>query len=208
MKILAFLVALAAVGQRQPQEAPKDTIEAFGHKWGVQSTGDWSIEKDSTGPVLRLQKSGEPTTPRRPTKFAVAETPFFKKVAVEVEMKRGGKSLIIVYGWQDPNHWNYAHISLDEAQKVNVHNGIFHVFGGERVRISSLEGPGSLPTQEWTPVKLVFDGATGKCDVEVNGKRNPSLEAVDLSLRWGRVGLGSFNELGDFRRLKVTGIPK
>jgi len=54
-------------------------------------------------------------------------------------------------------------------------------------------------------VKLVFDGETGKCYVEVNGKRNPSLEAADLSLRWGRVGLGSFNETGDFRNVKITG---
>jgi hypothetical protein len=73
------------------------------------------------------------------------------------------------------------------------------------VRISSLEGPESLPTQDWTPVKLVFDGESGRCYVEVNGKRNPSLEAVDLSLRWGRVGLGSFDETGDFRNVRVTG---
>ena len=71
--------------------------------------------------------------------------------------------------------------------------------------MSSLEGPGSLPTQDWTPVKLVFDGESGHCYVEVNGKRNPSLDAVDLSLRWGRVGLGSFDEPGDFRNVKVTG---
>jgi hypothetical protein len=42
----------------------------------------------------------------------------------------------------------------------------------------------------------------------VNGKRNPSLEAVDLSLRHGRVGLGSFDETGDFRNVKITGEPK
>jgi hypothetical protein len=94
---------------------------------------------------------------------------------------------------------------VDTAASQNVHNGMFHIFGGERVRISSLEGPGSLPTQDWTPVRLVFDGETGKCYVEVNGKRNPSLEAADLSLRWGRVGLGSFDETGDFRNVRVSG---
>lgn len=205
MKSLVFVLALAAAAQQQlPKEAPKETIEALGYKWSVQSAGDW----DTAGGVLRLVKQGEPTTPRRPTKFAIADTKPFKKVTVDVEMKRGGRSLIIIYGWQDPNHWNYAHISSDEAQKVNVHNGVFHVFGGERVRISSLEGPSSLPTEDWTPVKLVFDGETGKCYAEVNGKRNPSLEAVDLSLRWGQIGFGSFNETGDFRKLKITGVPR
>jgi hypothetical protein len=124
---------------------------------------------------------------------------------VEAEVKRAGRSLIIVYGWQDPNHYNYAHMSSDAAAKQNVHNGVFHIFGGERVRISPLDGPPSFETEDWTPVKLVFDGETGHCFVEVNGKRNPSLDAYDLSLRWGRVGLGSFNETGDFRNVRVSG---
>ena len=91
------------------------------------------------------------------------------------------------------------------AAKQNVHNGMFHVFGGERVRMSPLDGPPSFETNEWTPVKLIFDGEVGRCYVEVNGKRNPSLDAVDLSLRWGRVGFGSFNETGNFRNVKITG---
>ena len=132
----------------------------------------------------------------------------FRRVTVEAEIKQNGKSLIIVYAWQDANHYNYAHISSDTALQSNMHNGMFHIFGGERVRISSVDGPRSLPTQEWTPVKLVFDGESGRCYVEVNGKRNPSLEAVDLSLRSGRVGLGSFDETGEFRNVKITGEPK
>jgi hypothetical protein len=96
-------------------------------------------------------------------------------------------------------------MSSDAAAKQPVHNGMFHVFGGERVRMSPLDGPASFETQDWTPVKLVFDGDTGRCYVEVNGKRNLSLEAVDMSLRWGQVGLGSFDETGDFRNVKISG---
>lgn len=181
-----------------------ERIEVFGHRWTVQNAADWKIED---GPVLKLIASANPIPgqPRRPQKFAVAETAPFRKVTVEAEIRPGGRSLIIVYSWQDETHYNYAHISSDTAVKQNVHNGMFHVFGGERVRISALDGPQSFTTQEWTPVKLVFDGDTGRCYVEVNGKRNPSLEAVDLSLRHGRVGLGSFNELGEFRRVRISG---
>ena len=127
---------------------------------------------------------------------------------MEAEVLRDGRSLIFIYAWQDESHYNYAHISSDAATKVNVHNGMFHIFGGERVRISPLDGPASLPVQEWVPVKLVFDGDSGRCYVEVNGERNPSLDGVDLSLRWGRVGIGSFNETGSFRRVRITGEPR
>ena len=184
--------------------ASADSISVFGEKWDVQSAADWVVGSN----LLQLKVSAEPAAgqPRRPTKYALLESKPYSKVTVEGEIKRNGRSLIIVYAWQDDAHYDYAHISVDAAATQNVHNGMFHIFGGERVRISSLDGPGSLPTQDWTPVKLVFDGHTGLCYVEVNGKRNPSLDAVDLSLRWGRVGLGSFDEIGDFRNVKVTGV--
>jgi hypothetical protein len=193
---------LAMVGFASLLAAP-DSIGAFGEKWDVQSAADW-VAGDN---LLQLKVSAEPAAgqPRRPTKYALLESRPYSKVTMEAEIKRNGRSLIMVYGWQDDAHYDYAHISVDAAATQNVHNGMFHIFGGERVRMSSLDGPGSLPTQDWTPVKLVFDGETGRCYVEVSGKRNPSLDAVDLSLRWGRVGLGSFDETGDFRNVKITG---
>lgn len=193
----ALVFALAAI-------LAGDPLSALGLSWTVEDRRDWAVEDG----VLRLIRKGEPGVPRRPTKYAIAEAGPFRRVTVEVEMLREGRSLIIVYAYQDDAHYNYAHISSDEAQKVHVHNGIFHVFGGERVRISSLAGPASFgPQPEWTPVRLVWDGSTGLCEVFVNGQPNPSLRAVDLSLSEGRVGLGSFNETGAFRKLRIHGDP-
>jgi hypothetical protein len=205
MRLTGAIVLAAVCGYAE------ERLEAFGHQWNVEATSDWAVVQEEGETVLRLLKSGQPGVPRRPTKFAVADTPPFKRVIVECEMRRAGRSLIIVYAWQDKDHWNYAHVSSDEARKVNVHNGMFHVFGGERVRISTLDGPDSLaakqPGKDWAKVKLEFDGTTGRATVEVDGRTNPSLEAVDLSLRQGLIGLGSFNETGDFRRVKITGQP-
>jgi hypothetical protein len=199
MKLALAVLSLAAVSLL----AAGDSIDAFGYHWTVQKASDWSVDNG----VLKLLVSAEPPPgqPRRPQKFALADTRPFRRVTVEAEMRHAGRSLIIVYAWQDDSHYNYAHLSSDPAAKQNVHNGIFHIFGGERVRISPLDGPASFGAAEWTPVKLVFDGDTGRCHVEVNGKRNPSLEAVDLSLRYGRVGLGSFDETGSFRNVRISG---
>ncbi len=194
---LAFLICLSWPA------ASQESIRVFGYRWNVQQAADWAIESG----ILRLRVPGVPAPvyPRRPTKFALLDSRPYRKVTIDVEVKRNGRSLIIVYAWQDDTHYNYAHLSSDAAAVQKVHNGIFHVFGGERVRISALDGPASLPTQGWTPVKLVFDGVSGRCYVKVSGKRNPSMEAVDLSLLWGRIGLGSFDETGDFRNLRITG---
>ena len=120
-------------------------------------------------------------------------------------LKREKTSLMFVYAWRDENHFNYAHLSVDAPAKQPVHNGIFHVYGGDRVRISSETGPGALPNEDWTPVKLTWSAKTGEVQVEVNGKRFENLHAVDLSLGAGRVGLGSFFETAQFRKVRIHG---
>ncbi len=200
MRVFAVVFVFLAVLAAAPAA---DVLNVFGGKWTVEHASDWSVENG----VLRLKVSAEPPAgqPRRPTKIALLDSKPYRKVTIEGEVKRNARSLILVYAWQDETHYNYAHMSSDAAAKQVVHNGMFHVFGGERVRMSPLDGPPSFDTQDWTPIKLVFDGDTGRCTVEVAGRKNPSLEAVDMSLRWGRVGLGSFNETGDFRNIRVTG---
>jgi hypothetical protein len=200
MKLPIILALLA------PMAFAAEAVDAFNYHWTVQQASDWSVVPGE----LRLLIPGMPPPglPRRPQKFALAQTEPFRRVTLEAEVHRNQTSLIVIYAWQDEAHFDYAHLSADPATKVNVHNGMFHVFGGERVRISSLEGPPALPDQEWTPVKLVFDGESGHCHVEVRGSRNPSLDAYDLSLRHGRVGLGSFDETGSFRNVRISGEPR
>ena len=163
-------------------------------------------------PTLELLVPRPATQPRRPTQFALADTPNYLRVTVEAEVKKEPEaarqrrtSLIIVYAWRDPDHFNYAHLSVDTAKQQPVHNGIFHVYGGDRVRISSQDGPATLTSEDWHKVRLVYDGRTGKVEVFVNGLTSPSMQATDTTLSAGKVGLGSFFDLGQFRRVKITG---
>jgi hypothetical protein len=186
--------------------AGADVIKAFGHEWEVPDASHWKVETVDGHEVLRqvVNPTKDPS-PRRPMHHAVARTRPFKKVTIECEMQRVGKSMIVLYAWRDAAHYDYVHFSSDSAEKVIVHNGVFHVYGGERVRISKALGPGTLPSTDWVKVKVVHDGATGRVYAEVDGKRNPSLDAVDVSLTEGRVGLGSFFETGAFRKVVIKG---
>jgi hypothetical protein len=187
-----------------------DTIEAFGLRWTLPIAADWKVD----GPVLNLLVPRPSTQPRRPTQFAIADTPDYIAVTLEAEMKKepaGARnrhtSLMIAYAYRDADHFNYAHLSVDSAEQQAVHNGIFHVYGGDRVRISPQEGPGTLLEEKWYQVRLVYDGRKGDVQVFVDGKTSPSLHACDLSLKAGKVGIGSFFDLGSFRNVKITGTP-
>lgn len=182
-----------------------DSFEAYGFKWTVPAGPDWQVVPDPGGPVLKLLKERPQEKPRRPIQFALADVPDYSRVIVEADVKRNGKSLIIVYAYKDEAHFNYAHISSDYGSKVPYHNGIFHVYGGDRVRISSDQGPPALPGEDWAHVKLDYNAKKGHVVVTVDGKTSPSMEAVDLSLGVGKVGIGSFFEKGEFRNVKIKG---
>lgn len=204
MSSVAFLIAaLALAGAAAPQQT--GAIEAFGYRWSVPIQSEWAVDGTGKDQVLRMLVARPSTQPRRPAQFALAETAPFDEVTIEAEVKRDRSSLIIVYAWRDSEHFNYAHLSVDAPTKQPVHNGIFHVYGGDRVRISREEGPGALPDADWTPVKLTYSAKTGEVRVEVAGKLLSSLRAVDLSLGAGRVGLGSFFETAQFRNVRIRG---
>lgn len=185
-----------------------DTFEAFGHKWTVPIGADWAVEKQDGMDVVRMLVARPQTQPRRPAQFALADTADFAKVTVEAEVKRIGGSLIIVYAYKDPAHFNYAHLSVDTGVKQPVHNGIFHVYGGDRVRISTDQGAAALPSaDEWYKVRLDYDAPSHLVEVQVNGQTMPSLRGVDFSLGSGKVGIGSFFETALFRNVKIKGRP-
>jgi len=202
MRLLATLLLTAA------NLTAADHMEAFGFKWSVPTAADWRVESQDGKQVMQMLTARPPDKdkPRKPTQFALADTADFEKVTLEAEVKRLAKSLIIVYAYRDDLHFNYAHLSGDSAKEQIVHNGIFHVYGGDRVRISRAEAPASLPAAgEWYKVRLDYDATSGTVDVTVNGQPNTSLHGIDLSLGAGQVGLGSFFETAVFRDVRITG---
>jgi hypothetical protein len=208
---LIIAVALLLAAQAG---AAADSISVFSHNWTVPIKDDWKIIKEGGSETLELLVPRPSTKPRRPSQYALAQTEDFIKVTVEAEVKKEplsarnrGTSLIFVYAWRDENHFNYVHLSVDTGKKQPVHNGVFHVYGGDRVRISSLDGPPALTSEDWHKVKLVYDGTAGRVDVFVDGVALPSLRAVDLSLGAGKVGIGSFFDMGQFKNVKITGEP-
>jgi hypothetical protein len=183
-----------------------DVLNAFGYAWMVPYGSDWKLDQDNGAPVLHLFRARGPLPgPRRPIQFALAQAPELKRVTLDVDARPLEKSLILVFAYSDAAHFDYAHLSTDRAATEPHHNGIFHVYGGERARISGEEGPPAFPaTKRWYHVRLTFDGQSGTVQVAVNGQPIPALHAIDLSLRAGRVGLGSFDETADFKNVKIA----
>jgi len=180
-------------------------LTVFGHNWTVPQAQDWKVSDDAGTPMLQLLVGREPLPgPRRPGQFALMDMPPARHVTLEADVRPAKRSLMIVYAYQDAAHFDYVHFSTDTAMKQPVHNGVFHVYGGERVRISPATGPAAFSgINQWFHLKVEWDGTTGDVQGFIDGVAVPALHAVDLSLNEGKVGIGSFDETGDFKNLKI-----
>jgi YD repeat-containing protein len=202
-------LALLAAPPKLPPLTQK--VRAFGYDWSVFDASDWQVEGSGASQVLHLKVARpQEANPRAPMQYALAEEAGLARFTLEVEMKPDvGKnnkagSTILVYAWRDNLHFNYVHLSSDTGREQPVHNGVFHVYGGDRVRISSEDGPRTFPNADWTPVRVDYDASKNLVETRVRGEKNPSLRGVDLSLGAGRIGLGSFFNTGSFRNFRLT----
>ena len=200
MKLLAILAVSAFITNAA------DKLTVFGHEWTVPVASDWKIGQQDGGEVLRLAEHRGPLPgPRRPIQFALRDLDNYRRLTLEADVRPLGGSLLIVFAYRDEAHFDYAHLSVDPGSKQPVHNGIFHVYGGERVRISAEQGPPAFASSgRWHHVTLVHDAVNRTVSVTVDGAPVPALEAVDRSLGAGKAGIGSFDETGEFKNVKIT----
>jgi hypothetical protein len=200
MKLIALLAIAASV------LGAADGLKIFGREWTVPNGADWKVGAENGVETLSLTQGREPLPgPRRPFQFALTETPDYARLTVEADARPLGRSVMIVFSYLDEAHFDYAHLSTDTGDKQPVHNGIFHVYGGERVRISNPLGRASFAASgRWYRVKLTHNARTGSVEVTVDGQAVPALRATDVSLGAGKVGIGSFDETGEFRNVKIS----
>lgn len=172
--------------------------------WLVPLPQDWKTPSEDGDAFLRLAV-GEPIgKPRRPVKFAVFLPACVGDFEATARLRRIEKSLIVVFGYQNRSRFYYAHLSVDDGDH-SVHNGLFKVHGGARYRIAGLGSEPALPSTDWHDVRVVRSVDEGRIAVYIDGESEPRFEARDRSFEFGRVGLGSFDETGDFDDFHLTG---
>ena len=141
MKFFRFLAPLLLVATA----GAAGSIDVFHRQWTVPEPSDWNISGDGDAQVLTLQHARNPLPgPRRPIQFALTPTEPYRTLTLEADVQPWQLSLVIVFAYQDEAHFNYAHLSVDTGVKQPVHNGIFHVYGGERVRKGRSASSGRL----------------------------------------------------------------
>ncbi len=114
----------------------------------------------------------------------------------------GHRSMVIVFGYQDPAHFYYVHF----GKKTDDHaNQIFIVNDAPRVKISTKTTPGTPWDDDWHQVKIVRNVDNGQIDVYFDDMQSPVMTAVDKTFAWGQIGIGAFDDLGNFDDIDLRG---
>jgi hypothetical protein len=180
--------------------------EDLAQNWLLPRLSDWAIAAESGNRFLRLLTPGEIGQPRRPLQYAIRKNLCVSDFDLRVRLRQAKRSVMIAFGYQDTLHFYYTHLSSDSGD-VAVHNGLFKVDGGERFRIAGQGSAPVLPDHNWHEVRIVRRVATGEMEVYADQDPRPRFRHVDASFRFGRIGLGSFDETGDFDDFRLEGAP-
>lgn len=178
--------------------------------WEQVGTGKWhQVELPDRGGILELSETGKPPTKpiRKPANILLAPTPALGAFAIEFEAKTlapeiKGADIAVFFGYQDADHFYYAHICND----VNpVHQVIMKVEGSKAVRntIHLEEKPVAALTDQWQKIRITRS-AEGRVEVFVDDMEKPTLTAEDTEWLSGRIGIGSFNDAAQFDKIKLS----
>lgn len=173
------------------------------NEWVFPHAEDWVSKTENGQTYMHMLRPRDPGVPRRPLQFARLKNVNVGSFDLSVKVRREGRSMIIVFNYVDTLHFYYTHVSRDLGATNPVHNGIFLVDGGPRRRIAGTEAPAALPDNNWHTIRVVRNVKTGLIQVYSDIQKKPVFTLVDHHFTCGQIGLGSFDETGDFADLKI-----
>jgi hypothetical protein len=172
--------------------------------WEFQHPEDWEILSEGPRHFLHMMRSREPGVPRRPVQFALLRRARVGSFDLETKVRRESEAMMIVFNYVDDLHFYYAHLAEHPGTDKVMHNGIFIVDGGPRRRIPPIPSHAALPDKAWHSVHVRRDVTSGLIAVYVDGDPAPYFSTHDSTFTCGQIGLGSFDETGDFTDVELT----
>jgi hypothetical protein len=176
--------------------------------WELDGNGGWSVR----GQSLVLEKAGVPSGPiRRPAALAILRDKVLTDFELRVDVRSTAppdlavRDVLLIFGYQSPTQFYYVHLA---AKTDPVHNGIFLVNNADRHRLDDASTQARLTDQAWHHVRLERRSATGTINVFFGDGPTPLLSTTDRTLGSGRIGVGSFDETGEFRAFEVRELAR
>ncbi|HPD16720.1 MAG TPA: hypothetical protein PLE19_17360 [Planctomycetota bacterium] len=220
--LVAALRTVSGAGEAEIPVLYQDDFSKDGAlaKWEPTDAAQWKIGTDGDNKVLSLheKKSAYKTKFRSPFSFALLRDVCVGDFVLDLKAKStvkpyGHQDLCFFFGYQDPTHFYYAHLAV--AADPNAHSVMIV---NEAPRVSLLGEPGKdvggeafrtkgvVWGEAWHHIRIVRKVGDGLIEVYFDDMAAPVMRVRDKTLAWGRVGVGSFDDTGDFDDVILRGV--
>lgn len=177
-------------------------------RWEPSDPKAWKLVAQNGNKVWsQFQHIVTQTPVRSPFNRSVAKDVVVSNCVLDVKLQSTARdyphrSLCLFFGYQDPAHMYYVHF----GQKADDHaNQIFIVNNEARKKISTKSTDGTKWDNEWHHARVVRDVKSGSIEIFFDDMETPVMTALDKTFTWGQVGIGSFDDTGNFDEVLAYG---
>lgn len=177
--------------------------------WEPADPNAWRLVKLDRGQVANQFEQSKVETPvRSPFNRSVVKDVIAGDFQLDVDLQTTARdyphrSLCLFFGYQDPAHMYYVHF----GQKTDDHaNQIFIVNAEPRKKISTKTTDGTPWDDKWHHARIVRKVSDGTIEIYFDDMQTPVMTAVDKTFTWGQVGIGSFDDTGNFDNFVLRGM--
>lgn len=209
--LLSLVLLTSSVLRADEFDLPVVTTENFNKgaaNWEPKDPSAWKVVKQGDNSFYSMFKdSSYKPEVRSPVNFALLKEVMVSDFVLDVDMRStqevyGHQDLCLFFGYQDPSHFYYVHL----GREADAHaNSIFLVNGEPRVSIAQKRTDGTAWTKDWHHVRIKRDTSKGTIEVYFDDMKKPVMTTVDKHFLHGRIGIGSFDDTGDFDNLSLRG---
>jgi len=212
--VLALTIPSGAAENPGPGRLLFDSSVTTGtDNWSFADPAAWKTGmEEENGLVLRLEgASAYQPKVRSPLNIAWLAEPQPSSFILEVEAKSTSREyphrdLCFFFGRRSDTEFYYVHIATASDPHAN---SIFLVDSADRISIAGKRTDGTKWTDgKFHKVRIERNSVSGRILVFFDDMRTPIMEASDTTFSTGNIGLGSFDDVGEFRNLKIYELPE
>jgi hypothetical protein len=205
--LVSFAIPPAALWGQDDKALPllfADEFAKGAERWQPTDAKAWRVVKTDRGAVYnQFQMSQYKPPVRSPHNISLIKDLKVTDFNLEAKVQSTGKDgphrdMCLFFGYQAPDRFYYVHL----AKRADDHaNQIFIVNKADRKKISTKTTEGTPWDDGWHTVKVMRQN--GDMQIQFDGKL--VMTATDTTFAWGQLGLGSFDDSGNWADVKVYG---
>jgi len=204
------LAAMPAVAEKP--EWPlllADDFEKGADHWKPTDPNAWKVIDSPQGKIYSQFKQSKYNPPyRSPFNISLVKDLVVGDFLLTVKAQSTCRDyphqdLCLFFGYQDPAHFYYVHLGKRADPNSNQ---IMIVNGAPRIKITKTGTTGTPWDKGWHQVKIVRLVKDGRIEVFFDDLTKPALTAVDKTFTRGQVGIGSFDDTGNWDDFRLYGV--